>query len=58
MIPLLLPSRPAAPLINPGVKIAGSAEAPTSPADACVWPMAATKANPPVTTGKITGIRK
>ena len=38
--------------------MAGSAEAPTSPAEACVWPMAATNANPPVTTGKFTGNRK
>ena len=58
MIPLLLPSRPAAPPTKPGVKIAGSADAPTTPAEACVWPMTATKANPPVTTGKLTGIRK
>ena len=59
LVTLLLPSRPAAPPTKPGVKIAGSAEGPRRPAEASVWPMATgNKANPPVTTGKLTGIRK
>ena len=41
---------------NVKIQISTTSFPPTSPAEACVWPMAATKANPPVTTGKFTEI--
>ena len=51
---MALPSRLAAPPTNDGEKIAGSDAVPRSPAPACVWPMAASNAYPPDTTGKFT----
>ena len=50
-----LPSRLAAPPKNDGEKMGVNDVTPRTPAPACVWPMADINANPPVTTGKLTG---